>query len=101
VRGGGKDGGGNFGWVPAGRAGSWSCIVGSIKLSIDSEAKAMLFEGENSSTLRSFLKSVATEIDGTVESRSSNEMLDLGLSVRSPVVTTETVTPPLLFMLFM
>lgn len=100
MRRGGKDGGGNSGWVPAGREGSWTCIAGSIKLSTESEVDAMLSEGENSSTLRSVLKSVPTEIDGTVESRSSpNEVLELRLSVWSPVVSTETVTlAPLLFM---
>jgi hypothetical protein len=95
VRRGGKDAGGNCGWIPAGRAGSWYCIAGSIKLS--TEADAMLFEGENSSILRSVLTSVR-EIDGIVEGWSSNEMLDLRLSVWWPDVTTEMVMPPLLFM---
>jgi hypothetical protein len=36
------------------------------------------------------------EIDGIVEGSSSNEMLNLRFSVCSPVVTTETVMPPLL-----
>ena len=84
-----------FGWFPASRAGSWSCIAGSIKLS--TEADAMLFEGEYSSILRLFLKSVVREIDGIVEGLSANETLDLRLSAGSPVVATETVMPPLLF----
>lgn len=95
VGGSGKDAGEKLGWIPAGRAGSWSCIAGSIKLS--TEADDMLSEGENFSPLKSALKSVLREIDGTVEGRSSNEMLDRRLSVSSPVVTTETVMPPLLF----
>jgi hypothetical protein len=95
VGGSGKDEGENLGWAPAGRAGSWLCIVGSIKLS--TEADDMLSEGENFSPLKSALKSVVREIDGMVEGWSSNEMLDRRLSVFSPVVTTETVMPPLLF----
>ena len=65
-------------------------------MKLSTEVDAMLSEGENSSILRSVLKSVlkseVREIDGIVEGRSSNEMLDLRL-----FVTTETVTPPLLF----
>ena len=57
----------------------------------------MLSEGENSSILRSLLKSVEREIDGIVEGCSANETLDLRLSVSLPIVTTETVMPPLLF----
>jgi hypothetical protein len=96
VGGGGKDAGENLVWIPAGRAGSWSCIAGSMKLS--TEADDMLSEGENFSTLRSDLKSVVVrERDGIVEGSSMNEMLDLRLSVVPPDVTTETVMPPLLF----
>jgi hypothetical protein len=96
VRRGGTDAGGKVGWIPAGRAGSWSCIAGSIKLSTETED--MLSSGENSSTLRSLLKSVLREIDGIVEGWPSDETLDLRLSVVLPVVTTETLMPPLLFM---
>ena len=91
----GKDAGENLGWIPAGRAGSWSCIAGSIKLS--TEADDMLSEGENFSPLKSVLKSVVREIGGMVEGWSMNERLDRRLSISSPVVTTETVMPPLLF----
>lgn len=95
VGGSGKDAGENLGWIPAGRAGSWSCIAGSIKLS--TEADDMLSEGENFSPLKSVLKSVVREIGGMVEGWSMNERLDRRLSISSPVVTTETVMPPLLF----
>lgn len=57
----------------------------------------MVSETEKSSTLRSVLKSEERAIDGSVEGWSANEMLDLRLSAGLPVVTTETMTPPLLF----
>ena len=57
----------------------------------------MLSEGENFSPLKSVLKSVVREIGGMVEGWSMNERLDRRLSISSPVVTTETVMPPLLF----
>jgi hypothetical protein len=52
------------------------------------------FEGEYCSILKSGFKSLAMEMDGTVEGRSMDETLDLRLS--PVVVTTETMTPFLL-----
>lgn len=57
----------------------------------------MLSETEKSSTLKSVLRSEERAIDGGAVGWSENEMLDLRLSARLPVVTTETMTPPLLF----
>lgn len=73
--------------VPAGRV-DWPCIFSSSKLS--TEDAAIEFEGEYGSSLTS----LAREMDGIV-GWSANETLDLRLSPL--VVTTETVTPPLLF----
>jgi len=85
-----------FGSIPAGRAGGWPCIAGSIKLSTETDVK--LPEVEYPSTLISALRSAEREMVGNVEGwSSSNEMLDLRLPVRLPDVTTETMTPPLLF----
>jgi len=77
--------------IPAGRVG-WPCILSSSKLSTDDDA--IVFEGEYCSILKSGLTSPGREMGG-IEGWSSNEMSDLRLSPL--IVTTETVTPALLF----
>ena len=78
--------------IPSGRV---DCIFSSSKLSTEDDA--IVFEGEYCSILRSGLRPPPTEMGGirADNSSSSNEMLDLRLS--PVVVTTETLTPPLLF----
>jgi len=87
---GGTDAGGTAGVVMFSSGRSVGCS--DPKLSTEDEARESV--GEYSSILKSGLRSLAIERDG-IDSWSLNETVESRLS---PVVTTDTVTPPLLFM---